>query len=126
MDEVSRRYQIPIKILKEYESWGGCNAVKEVMGDWQYDGKDLERLSLIMTLHDIGFVKEDIEEYMTLMIQGVGTNNKRLRILEKKRAMLLDEIHFQEKKLNHLDYLRYEIKSMEQNRKAVKKYEKVE
>ena len=53
--EASERYNIPLEILREYESWGLCGAVKKVMGAWQYDDTDLERLSLIMTLHDIGF-----------------------------------------------------------------------
>ena len=70
MDEVSRKYQIPINILEEYEAWGGCDAVKKVMGDWQYDDQDLERLSLIMTLHDIGFTKEEVEEYMALVLNS--------------------------------------------------------
>lgn len=36
IQEASERYMIPIKILKEYESWGLCGAVKKVMGAWQY------------------------------------------------------------------------------------------
>ena len=31
-EEASKRYQIPIAILDEYESWGLCSAVKQVMG----------------------------------------------------------------------------------------------
>ena len=116
MEEVSRQYKVPVKILKEYESWGGCGAVKKVMGDWKYDDEDLERLSLIMTLHDIGFEKEEVETYMALVIQGVGTGDQRLKMLQKKRDGLLDEIHFREKKLSHLDYLRYEIQHAEQAR----------
>ena len=80
-----------------------------VMGDWKYDDQDLERLSMIMTLHDIGFEKEEIETYMMLVIQGADTSDKRLRMLQKKRDSILDSIHFQEKKIIHLDYLRYEI-----------------
>lgn len=34
--EASERYQIPMNILQEYESWGLCGAVKQVMGAWQY------------------------------------------------------------------------------------------
>lgn len=37
IQEASDRYQIPMNILKEYESWGLCGAVKKVMGAWQYD-----------------------------------------------------------------------------------------
>ena len=53
IQEASERYQIPMHILREYESWGLCGAVKKVMGQWQCDDTDLERLSTIMTLHDI-------------------------------------------------------------------------
>ena len=55
MEEAGRRYGIPMEVLREYERWGLCEAAKKVMGAWQYDDTDLERLSLIMTLHDIGF-----------------------------------------------------------------------
>ena len=110
INEVSRQYQIPRKILEGYERWGGGNSVKKVIGARQYDSRDLEYLSLIMTLHDIGFGEDEIETYMKLAFQGADTKDERLRILEQKRGSLLDTIHFQEKKLNHLDYLRYEIK----------------
>ena len=51
IDEVSERYQIPAEILREYEGWGLCGADSV---SWQCGKQDLERLSLIMTLHDIG------------------------------------------------------------------------
>ena len=53
INEASEKYNIPIEILKEYESWGLCGEVQKIMGVWQYDDQDLERLSMIMTLHDI-------------------------------------------------------------------------
>lgn len=55
IEEASKKYNIPIHILKEYESWGLCQEVKKVMGSWQYDETDLKILSLIMTLYDLGF-----------------------------------------------------------------------
>ena len=61
--EASEHYKIPVSILQEYESWGLCGVVKKVMGVWQYDDEDLERLSTIMTLHDIGFTAEEVETY---------------------------------------------------------------
>ena len=61
--EACERYRIPPEILSEYESWGLCGAVRQVMGDWQYDDQDLERLGMIMTLHDIGFSPEEVESY---------------------------------------------------------------
>lgn len=109
--EVSVRYNIPIEILQEYESWGLCNEVEKVMGSWHYDESDIERLSTIMTLHDIGFTNEEVEKYMRLLTSGKSTEKDRLQMLEHKRNGTLDEIHFKEKQLDRLDYLRYAIKN---------------
>lgn len=61
--EASEKYNIPVKILQEYESWGLCGEVKKVMGAWHYDDSDIERLGTIMTLHDIGFTNAEVERY---------------------------------------------------------------
>ncbi len=111
--EASGYYSIPMEILREYESWGLCGAVKKVMGAWQYDDTDLERLSLIMTLHDVGFESPEIEAYMKLLLEQDGTEGQRLQMLEKKRAHMLDEIHFREKQLERLDYLRHHIRKQQ-------------
>ena len=108
--EASERYQIPMHILSEYESWGLCGAVKEVMGVWQYDDLDLERLSTILTLHDLGFTTQEVETYMRLLLEQPHTEGQRMRMLEEKRAAALDEIHFKERQLQRLDYLRHEIR----------------
>ena len=107
--EASERYNIPLEVLDEYESWGLCSEVEKVMGAWQYDDMDVTRLSVIMTLHDIGFDNEDIEAYMRLMLEGDSTEKERLRILNEKRSVTLSEIHFREKQLDRLDYLRFKI-----------------
>ena len=108
--EASARYQIPLDILRDYERWGLCGAVKKVMGAWQYDDRDLELLSLIMTLHDIGFSTEEIETYMRLLLEGTHTDTARMQMLNRKRDAALNEIHFREKQLERLDYLRHEIR----------------
>ena len=110
MDEASRQYCIPIRILREYEGWGLCGAVKKVMGAWQYDDTDVERLSTIMTLHDIGFTSQEVETYMRLLLEQEGTDRARLRMLDEKRRAALDDIHFREKQLERLDYLRHELR----------------
>ncbi|EET60868.1 MAG: MerR family transcriptional regulator [Marvinbryantia sp.] len=107
IQEASERYQIPMEILKEYEKWNLCDQVKKVMGNWQYDDEDLQRLGMIMTLHNIGFQEKEIEQYMKLYLRGDVTTAERMRILKQKRDQTLDEIHFQEKRLEDLDYLRY-------------------
>ena len=107
--EASEHYNIPVSVLQEYESWGLCGVVKKVMGVWQYDDEDLERLSTIMTLHDIGFTTEEVETYMRLLVEQSDSEAKRLRMMEEKRNETLDEIHFRERQLQRLDYLRHEI-----------------
>ena len=110
INEASERYNIPISVLREYESWGLCDTVKTVMGVWQYDDEDIERLSMIMTLHDIGFEHDEIANYMRLLLRGDSTQAERMRILKQKRDKTLDEIHFQERRLDRLDYLRHQIR----------------
>ena len=116
--EASARYHIPLEILQEYESWGLCGAVKRVMGVWQYDDTDIERLSLIMTLHDVGFASAEIETYMKLLLEQKGTEARRLRMLDQKREHTLDEIHFREKQLERLDYLRHHIRKQQEARQG--------
>ena len=109
INEASERYNIPIEVLKEYESWGLCDEVRRVMGVWQYDDRDIQRLSMIMTLHDIGFDNNEVEAYMRLLLEGDSTEEERLDMLKKKRGVTLDELHFKQKQLDRVDYLRYKI-----------------
>ncbi len=109
IEEASEKYCIPVKILKEYEQMNLCGTVKSVMGQWQYDEQDIERLSMIMTLHDIGFSNKDIDEYMRLLLSG-EKEEKCLKMLNIKRKSALDKIHLYEKQISNLDYLRHEIR----------------
>jgi len=108
--EVSRRFCIPVSILDEYHEMGLCDAVRMAMDDWHYDDRDLERLSMIMALHDMGFTKPEVENYMKLLLQGEATADQRMRILNEHRQKALDEIHLRERQMERMDYLRYEIR----------------
>ena len=108
--EASERYQIPVWILREYESWGLCGADKKTAGVRQYDDADLKHLSVIMTLHDIGFTAKEVEVYMRLLLEQPRTEELRLKMLDDRRAKALDEIHFKERQLCRLDCLRHEIR----------------
>ena len=122
VNEVSERYKIPVKILQEYESWELCGEVKKIMGSWHYDESDIERLSTIMTLHDIGFTNDEVRRYMHLLLEGESTEQERMKMLTEKRSGTLDEIHFKQQQLDRLDYLRFEMKSYssEMKREAAK------
>ena len=110
IEEAADRYNIPVSILRKYESWWLCGVVKTVMGAWQYDDTDLERLSLIMTLHDIGFSPEEVETYMHLVLEGRETRKARIQMLDERRTDTLHEIHFRERQLERLDYLRHQLR----------------
>ena len=73
-----------------------CQEVKKVMGSWQYDETDFERLSLIMMLYGLDFTVEEIKKYMKL---SLGKNEREwLKLLNKKRKGILDEVHLRENK----------------------------
>lgn len=110
MEEASRQYGIPMEMLLEYERWGLCGAAKKVMGAWKYDDTDLKRLSLIMTLHEIGFLPDEIEMYMQLLLKGNRTQEIRIRMLDEQRRNTLQEIHRKERQLELLDYLRHQLR----------------
>lgn len=49
-------------------------------------------------------------------MQREATDPGRLAILNARRNAMLDEIHFREKQLNRLNYLRYEIQKATQKK----------
>ena len=54
--------------------------------------------------------KEDIDEYMQLILSGEN-DEECLKILSQKRKKALDKIHILEKQISNLDYLKNEIKN---------------
>ena len=52
---------------------------------------------------------------MRLMLEGDSSEQERLRMLSDKRSNTLDEIHFRERQLGRLDYLRFKMKKKEKS-----------
>ena len=46
---------------------------------------------------------------MRLLLRGDSTEAERMRILKQQRDKTLDEIHFRERRLERLDYLRHQM-----------------
>ena len=109
-EEAAARYNIPVSLLDEYAAMQLCDSVQQVMAVWQYDDRDIDRLGMIVTLHDIGFGQEEVAAYMRLLLSEANTEAERLAMLDAKRSATLDEIHLREAQLRKLDYLRHEIK----------------
>ena len=104
--EISKKYNIPINVLKEYEKWEFCEVQKK---EYQYSDADLERLSMIMTLYDIGFENKEVKMYMKLFFEKEDTQSEIIHILNQKRNNILSEIHCKEQQIDKLDYIRHNI-----------------
>lgn len=53
--DVLEQLQIPAGLLEEYE----CLPLQDFTADQGYNRRDMERLSLMLTLHEIGFSREE-------------------------------------------------------------------
>ena len=62
---------------------------------------------LVLNLKAAGFEKEMIENYLTCWNEG--RVDRQLELLSKKRKCLLEQVHREEKKIDCLDYLVYQI-----------------
>ena len=77
IEEAAERYRIPAEILKEYESWGLCSSGNKAADSEQCGQADIERLSLIMTLRDVGFSSTETERYIRLILSDANTSKER-------------------------------------------------
>lgn len=75
-------------------------------------GYDSEE-DVIQNLKDAGCNQETIERFMTCM--GQDDLNGQLRLMEGQRQCLLDRVHEEEKQINCLDYLVYQIGRYKKN-----------
>ena len=66
------------------------------------------RESMTQNLKDAGCLKEDIDLFF--MFYENNKESEALSVLKKQRAALLEKIHMEQKKLDNLDYLIYEMK----------------
>lgn len=109
-NEVKERYRIPIEILREYEKLILSMNIKNADELQYYDDSDIERISMIMTLHEIGFFDEEVKEYMYLLLEEKTDDKNCIEMLNIKRRKMLDEIHVKQNCLDRLDYLRFELR----------------
>ena len=105
--ELTQCCRIPPAVLREYDSLE-VRSIAEAQ-DQEYGDGDLARLSLLLTLRDIGFAPEERAQYLSLLAEGKENAAELLRMLAQKRSGLLQDIHQRERQLAQLDYLRHQI-----------------
>lgn len=98
--EVLQKYNVPSDLLDKYEEIKKCTS---------YSDKDIENISMIMTLYDAGFDDTEVKKYIGFVLSDEDTSAKRTAMLTKKRKCTLDEIHSKQKQLDGIDYLRYKV-----------------
>ncbi|MGM9645892.1 MAG: hypothetical protein ACI3XS_04315 [Eubacteriales bacterium] len=62
--------------------------------------------NLIRRLSEIGLTENEIDEFNSY----VGNKESQIGVLQKSRYRILDAVHLQEKSIQQIDYLIYEIK----------------
>ena len=62
-EEVSRCYGLSMELLEQYENW---NLRKNGEKGFSYSAQDLQRLSLVVLLRDIGFSWEECRVFLCL------------------------------------------------------------
>lgn len=107
VNELRTTYHIPTEIIEKYESLKPNKRDASENGKQQYDDRDLEKLSMLMTLYDIGLEDKQVDMYMQLDQQETNTRYMCMQMLTERRKQTLQLIHEQERKLEELDYLRY-------------------
>lgn len=107
--EVSERYNISISTLRYYEKVGLFKDVQRVHGIREYEDKDIERLSLILTLKKVGLTIANISTFIQLDKEGNMSKSKRIEILKNERQKVLHDIHTQQKNLETLDCMLYHL-----------------
>lgn len=66
-------------------------------------------MSLLMTLHDIGFSTGEAQKYMRP--DGHG---QRMEMLERRREQVLAQIHHDERQLERIDWLRHQNRTAQE------------
>ena len=63
--------------------------------------------AVIQNLEDAGCDPETVEEFLAL--DGEGQTGEQLKLLARQRRQLLDRVHREEKRIDCLDYLAYQL-----------------
>ncbi len=101
--ELSDRYNIEIKKLNYFADHHLIKTGKP------YNDDDEKRLSIICTLYSVGLNADTIKRF--LLLAKENNQAEQIKLLNKHRANLLEDVHTKQKLLDQVDYMIYEIKN---------------
>lgn len=90
-------------------SCGNMSSFARPCGNDHHDEADIAAMSLLMTLHDIGFSAGEAQRYMRTDGQG-----QRMEMLERRREQVLAQIHHDERQLERIDWLRHQNRTAQE------------
>ena len=92
ISEVSKKYDISIDTLRYYEKEGLLpNITKNASGVRDYSETDCARIEFIKCMRSAGMPVERLSKYISLCVQGEGTEEERRNMLIKQRDELLEK-----------------------------------
>lgn len=74
-----------------------------------------EEMRLLRNLKDAGCDEDTIKKYVRL--EKEGRRQEQYRLLSRQRALLLEQVHSEQHKIDCLDYLVYTMKNKNSKRK---------
>lgn len=100
--ELSERYKIELDKLQYFAD----NHLIE--GKQEYGSKEEKRLGILCTLYEIGLRAAAMKQF--LLYDKEHNRTEQLKLLNMRRADLMEDIHGRQKSLDQIDYMIYEIK----------------
>lgn len=104
-EELCKKYHIPKAVLNLYEKTNTQNGAAA-----QWDDRDLEKISILMTLCESGFSESEAVLYLQ-HLEDHQEYDACMALLDTKRHSVLDEINRREKQIENIDYLKYKIRN---------------
>lgn len=105
ISEVSKKYDISIDTLRYYEKEGLLpNITKNASGVRDYSEIDCARIEFIKCMRSAGMPVERLSKYISLCVQGEGTEEERRNMLIKQRDELLEKRDAIQRSIDKLEY----------------------
>ena len=107
INEISLAYNVPVDCIQDFENQGFFDEVKQINGKKIYEEKDIQKLSFLMTLKNVGMSIQDMKKYIQYISEGDSTLSQRIDMLTRYRQALLEKAHTCYKSIDILDYFIY-------------------
>lgn len=107
--EVQAWFPLSDEELDRFEEAGLYDHPFDEKHPMEYDEQDMKRLSLLVTLTQIGMDMEDIKTYIGYERCSINQKAKKIMLLKKHRQALLEKLHDHQKCIDCLDMLLYNL-----------------